>query len=176
VPSGGLLARAGGIKMALRWWLAVPCIGVAGVAAFGVPPLLEFHRQRQAEAWAEQHEATATEDDGRVWARDHFARSEAECPRRNPTFVAGCMRQIRERLAQEQAELARRQAAMPTEEEMVAGMVRRMESGEEAGYEWAQSRGIIDESSCENDSSSFASGCSRYVEERARQDSGVTPE
>lgn len=167
MASVGGIADTGGSKMTLRLWLVVLGIGITGVAAVGGTSLLESHRQREAEAWVSRREASATEDDGRVWARDRFARSEAECPRWNPAFVAGCTRQIHDRLVEDRAELARRRAAMPTEEEMVAAMVRRSESGEEAGYDWARSRGITDEGSCDDDSSSFADGCTRYVQERS---------
>ncbi|CAI2934314.1 MULTISPECIES: hypothetical protein [Aminobacter] len=38
-------------------------------------------------------------------------------------------------------------------------------SGHEAGYEWAERKGIDDESGCGGNSNSFIEGCRAYVEE-----------
>lgn len=39
-------------------------------------------------------------------------------------------------------------------------------SGHEAGYEWAEEKGITDESDCGGNSNSFIEGCHSYVEEQ----------
>lgn len=36
-------------------------------------------------------------------------------------------------------------------------------SGHEAGYEWAEENGVVDEDDCEGDSESFAEGCMAYI-------------
>jgi hypothetical protein len=38
-------------------------------------------------------------------------------------------------------------------------------SGHEAGYDWAQQRGITDESDCGGNSNSFIEGCRAYAEQ-----------
>ncbi len=38
-------------------------------------------------------------------------------------------------------------------------------SGHEAGYEWAEDKGIYDESDCGGNSNSFIEGCISYVED-----------
>jgi hypothetical protein len=38
-------------------------------------------------------------------------------------------------------------------------------SGHEAGYDWAQASGVIDESGCGGNSNSFIEGCKAFVEE-----------
>lgn len=38
-------------------------------------------------------------------------------------------------------------------------------SGHEAGYDWAQRRGVTDESDCGGNSNSFIEGCRAYAEE-----------
>jgi hypothetical protein len=38
-------------------------------------------------------------------------------------------------------------------------------SGHEAGYEWAESKGVTDESDCNGNSNSFNEGCQAWVEE-----------
>lgn len=39
------------------------------------------------------------------------------------------------------------------------------QSGHEAGYEWAENKGITDAFDCEGNSQSFIDGCEEYVEE-----------
>lgn len=38
-------------------------------------------------------------------------------------------------------------------------------SGHEAGYEWAERKGVTDESDCDGKSNSFNEGCQAWVEE-----------
>jgi hypothetical protein len=143
-------------------------IGLFGVAALVGPPILDAYHQRQAKAAEERYHRTATDEDGYRWADMMWPETETKCPQWNPAYAGGCARRVRERMAERRADDLRRQALVPSHEEMVAAMVRRSESGEEAGYDWARSRGVTDESSCSNQSDEFSAGCSRYVGETAQ--------
>ncbi|MBI1685392.1 hypothetical protein [Caulobacter hibisci] len=115
----------------------------------------------------EQYRQTASKAQGRADAEMNWPKTEAECPRWNPNYTAGCLEVVRARAAKEQARLAELRADKPRQDQLIIqGIMNRMESGHDAGYDWARDHNIDSESGCRGESSSFNEGCRRYAEER----------